>query len=58
MASTVGIIRAIGVVLLAPAYFDSPITLDDLNLLSKIDNETRLRSKIKPGIEPNEILFT
>ena len=47
MATTVGIIRAIGVVTVPPVYLNSLIDLGDIMLHSEIDNETLLKSKIK-----------
>jgi hypothetical protein len=47
MATTVGVIRAIGVVMVPPAYLDSPIERGDEMLNSDIDTQKILVSNIK-----------
>jgi len=54
MAITVGIVTAIGIVLMSfePVYFDSIITLDDILLDSRIDRE---KPKLKSLIDREEL---
>ena len=50
MATTVGIIRAIGVVTVQPSYLETPISLDDIDLDCRIDTQVRLRNKIETEV--------
>ena len=59
MATTVGIIRAIGVRVLSPIYLKSIINLGDIDLDSEIDAETRLKSKIMQELKlKSKIILT
>lgn len=55
MATRVGVIRAIGIVMVPPAYLESLIKRGDKMLRSDIDTEQLLKSKIDPGTDQQEL---